>query len=71
MGFSVGNFLGGMLAVMIGGVILGACLSIFAGITVPEGIANASAITSLIGLLPILIAIGLVLGAVYLFVVRK
>lgn len=71
MGFNVGNFLGGMLAVMIGGVILGACLSIFAGITVPDGIANALAITSLIGLLPILIAIGLVLGAVYLFVIRK
>ena len=71
MGFSVGNFLGGMLAVMIGGVILGACLSIFAGITIPEGIANETAIEALIGLLPILIAIGLVLGAVYLFVARK
>lgn len=71
MGFSVGNFLGGMLSVMIGGVVLGACLTIFAGITVPEGMANGSAIEALIALLPILVVIGLVISAVYIFVVRK
>lgn len=60
-----------MLAVMIGGVVLGACLTIFGSIEIPESLANASSVEALIGLLPILLAIGLILGAVYLFVARK
>lgn len=71
MGFSASNFISGMLAIMIGGVVLGACLTIFGGITVPEGMANASSIDALLGLLPILLAIGLILGAVYIFIARK
>lgn len=71
MGFSVGNFLGGMLAVMIGGVVFSACLTIFSGITIPEGMANGTAIGALLDLLPILIVIGLVLAAVYIFISRR
>lgn len=71
MGFSANNFITGMLAVMIGGVVLGACLTIFGSIEIPESLANASSVEALIGLLPILLAIGLILGAVYLFVARK
>lgn len=71
MGFSASNFISGMLAIMIGGVVLGACLTIFGGITVPEGLANGSSVEALIGLLPILLAIGLILGAVYIFIARK
>lgn len=71
MGFSASNFIGGMLAVMVGGVVLGACLSIFGSIEVPEGLANGASVEALIGLLPILLAIGLILGAVYIFIARK
>lgn len=71
MGFSANNFINGMLAVMIGGVVLGACLTIFGSIEIPEGLANGTSVEALIGLLPILLAIGLILGAVYLFVARK
>lgn len=71
MGFSASNFISGMLAVMIGGVVLGACLTIFGGIEVPEGLANGASVEALIGLLPILLAIGLILGAVYIFIARK
>lgn len=71
MGFSASNFISGMLAIMIGGVVLGACLTIFGGIEVPEGLANGTSVEALIGLLPILLAIGLILGAVYIFIARK
>lgn len=71
MGFSASNFISGMLAIMIGGVVLGACLSIFGSITIPEGLSNGSSVEALIGLLPILLAIGLILGAVYIFIARK
>lgn len=71
MGFSASNFISGMLAIMIGATVFGACLTIFGNISVGEGIANAGSIEALIGLLPILLAIGLVLGAVYIFVSRK
>lgn len=71
MGFSASNFITAMLAVMISGVVLGASLSIFGSIEIPEGMANAGVIGDLINLIPILLAIGLILGAVYLFVARK
>ncbi len=68
---SVGGFVTTLIGVLVGAVILGAMLTTFAGITVPEGIANASAISSMIGLIPLMAAVGLLLAAIFYFVSRK
>lgn len=68
---SVGGFVTTLIGVLVGAVILGAMLTTFAGITVPEGIANASAIQSMIGLIPLMAAVGLLLAAIFYFVSRK
>lgn len=68
---SVGGFVTTLIGVLVGAVILGAMLTTFAGITVPEGLANASAISSMIGLIPLMAAVGLLLAAIFYFVSRK
>ena len=68
---SVGGFVTTLIGVLVGAVILGAMLTTFAGITVPEELANASAIQSMIGLIPLMAAVGLLLAAIFYFVSRK
>lgn len=68
---SVGGFVTTLIGVLVGAVILGAMLTTFSGITVPEGLANADAIQSMIGLIPLMAAVGLLLAAIFYFVSRK
>lgn len=68
---SVGGFTSTLVGILVGAVILGAMLTIFAGITVPEGFANGDAIESLIELIPLIASVGLLLGAIFYFISRK
>ena len=65
---NVGGFVTTLVSVLVGAVILGAMLTIFAGITVPEGFANGDAIESMISLIPLICAVGLRLGAIFYFI---
>ena len=71
MEFSVSGFTTGLIGVLISAVILGAMLTVFASITIPEGIANGDAIATIIGIIPLLAGCGLAVFSVYLFITRK
>ena len=68
---SVGGFTSTLVGILVGAVILGAMLTIFAGIEVPEGFANGDAIESMLTLIPLIAAVGLLLGAIFYFISRK
>lgn len=68
---SVGGFTSTLVGILVGAVILGAMLTIFAGITIPEGFANGDAIQSMIELIPLIASVGLLLGAIFYFISRK
>ena len=70
-GMSVGGFTSTLVGILVGAVILGAMLTIFAGIKVPEGFANGDAIESMLTLIPLIAAVGLLLGAIFYFISRK
>lgn len=71
MKFNVGNFVGSIVGLSVGVILTAATLPVVAGVTIPEGMANASAIESMFGVLPILFVVGLVMGGVYAFISRK
>lgn len=71
MGMSVGGFTSTLVGILVGAVILGAMITIFAGITIPESFANAAAITSMIQLIPLIAAVGLLLAGIFFFISRK
>lgn len=70
-GMSVGGFTSTLVGILVGAVILGAMLTIFAGITIPEGFANGDAIESMLTLIPLIAAVGLLLAAIFYFISRK
>lgn len=65
---NVGGFVVTLVSVLVGAVILGAMISIFATISIPEGFENAAAIESMISLIPLICAVGLLLGAIFYFI---
>ena len=71
MKVNVGEFTGVLVSILVGAVILGAMITIFAGITVPVGFANGSAITALIDLIPLIAAVGLLMMGIFYFITRK
>lgn len=46
-------------------------LPIIGSMTVPEGIANGDIITTLIGIIPVLLAVAIILGVVYAVITRR
>ncbi len=68
---SVGGFTSTLVGILVGAVILGAMITIFAGITIPENFANGDAIQSMIDLVPLIASVGLLLGAIFYFISRK
>lgn len=68
---SVGGFTSTLVGILVGAVILGAMLTIFSSITIPTGFANGDAIQSMIELIPLIAAVGLLLGAIFYFISRK
>ncbi len=71
MGMSVGGFTSTLVGILVGAVILGAMITIFAGITIPESFANAAAITSMIQLIPLIAAVGKLLAGIFYFISSK
>ena len=71
MKINVGEYTGVLVSILVGAVILGAMISIFAGITIPEGFANAAAIKSMIELIPLVAAVGLLMAGIFYFITRK
>lgn len=68
---SVGGFTSTLVGILVGAVILGAMITIFSGITIPENFANGGAIQSMIDLVPLIASVGLLLGAIFYFISRK
>lgn len=71
MKVNVGEFTGVLVSILVGAVILGAMITIFAGITIPEGFANGSAISAMIDLIPLIAAVGLLMMGIFYFITRK
>ena len=68
---NVGGFTATLVSLLVGAVILGAMITIFGGITIPEGFANGAAISAMLDLVPLIAAVGLLLGAIFYFIARK
>lgn len=71
MKFNVGNFVGSIVGLSVGVILTAAILPIIAGVDIPSDLSNASAISSMFNVLPILFVVGLVMGGVYAFISRK
>lgn len=71
MRVNVGEFTSVLVSILVGAVILGAMITIFGGITIPEGFANASAISSMLDLIPLIAAVGLLMMGIFYFISRK
>ena len=71
MGYSVGNFVGPLVGLMISAIILGAMLSIFGGITMPEGYAYGDVLAQVFDIIPLVAGVGLLVFGVYYFISRK
>lgn len=71
MRVNVGEFTGVLVSILVGAVILGAMITIFGGITIPEGFANGTAIKSMIDLIPLIAAVGLLMMGIVYFISRK
>ena len=71
MKVNVGEFTGVLVSILVGAVILGAMITIFGGITIPEGFANGTAIKSMIDLIPLIAAVGLLMMGIFYFISRK
>ena len=46
-------------------------LPIIGSMTVPEGIANGDIISTLLGIIPVLLAVAIILGVVYAVITRR
>ncbi len=66
---TAGSFVSTSIGVaVVAVVVVGVVLPIMAGLTIPEGMANASIITTIVNILPVLILVGvmlLVVGVMY------
>lgn len=71
MGYSVGNFVGPLVGLMISAIILGAMLSIFGGITMPQGYQYGDVLKQVFDIIPLVAGVGLLMFGVYYFISRK
>ena len=71
MKYSVGEFAGTLVGLLVGAVILGAMITVFGDITIGETVPFGDTISSLISMIPMLGAVGLLLMAIFYFISRK
>lgn len=69
--YSVGKFVGPLVGLMISAIILGAMLSIFGGITMPEGYAYSTVLKQVFDIIPLVAGVGLLMFGVYYFISRR
>ena len=72
MKFSVSGFTEGIVAVIVGIILLVAvAVPIIGSNTVPETFAMADTLNTIISTIPIFIGIALILGVMYMFIARR
>lgn len=71
MAFNVSKFTTGVVGLGVGAIVAAAMFPVIANIEIPETVANAAAIESMFNVLLLMFPVGLVMGAVYLFLSRK
>lgn len=69
--YNVGGFVGPLIGLMVSAIILGALLSIFSGITMPEGYAYATVLDQVFDIIPLVAGVGLLMFGVYYFISRR
>lgn len=72
MAGSMSSFSKVAMEVVISVILLAAvCIPILGGMTIAEGTANKSIIETLIGIIPVLLAVAIILGVVYTIIIRR
>lgn len=71
MAFNVSKFTTGVVGLGVGAIVAAAMFPVIANIEIPETVANSAAIESMFNVLLLMFPVGLVMGAVYLFLSRK
>lgn len=72
MAGSMGSFSKVAMEVVISVILLAAvCIPILANMTIADGVANKSIIETLIGIIPVLLAVAIILGVVYTIIIRR
>lgn len=69
--YKVGNFVGPLVGLMISAIILGAMLSIFAGIAMPEGYQYSTVLKQVFDIVPLVAGVGLLMFGVFYFISRR
>lgn len=69
--FSISGFTQNLIGVLIGAVILGAMLTVVTAITIPSSLSYATALETMIQIIPLLAGAGLAVAGVYLFITKK
>lgn len=69
--YSVGRFVGPLVGLMISAIILGAMLSIFGGISMPEGYAYSTVLKQVFDIIPLVAGVGLLMFGVVYFISRR
>lgn len=72
MAGSMGSFSKVAMEVVISVILLAAvCVPILTNMTIADGVANNSIIETLIGIIPVLLAVAIILGVVYTIIIRR
>lgn len=72
MAGSMGSFSKVTMEVVISVILLVAvCIPILTNMTIADGVANKSIIETLIGIMPVLLAVAIILGVVYTIIIRR
>ena len=68
----VGKFASNLVLIIVSVILVASvALPILAGVTIPEGTANKSAIESMLGIIPILLIVAVVMAVIYMFISRR
>lgn len=70
--FSLNKFITGLVAIIIAVILLvSLAVPIISKNVVPDTVDNAATINSLLGIVPLLIAVAIILAVIYMFVTQK
>lgn len=72
MEFNTDKFISGIVAVVVATIVITAvAIPVINGVVIPEGTANAGALETIIGILPVFMIIAVLLACVYLFMSKR
>lgn len=68
----VGKFATNLVIIIVGVVlVVSVAIPILGTVTLPEGLDNADAIESMLGIIPILLVVAIVMAVIYMFISRR